>query len=130
MLNLANRLKKKRDFDLILKHGTWVNGRFLSVKALELDKIKDFYPKREDPKKFEKQLKIAIVVGLKVSKSAVKRNALKRKISEAVRLIMKDLGLKTGYYFMINAKPEALDKDYSEISQEINFLFKKFIILL
>ena len=125
MLNLANRLKKRRDFNLILKHGNWINGRFLSLKALKLDKIKDFYPKREDPEKFEKQLKIAIVVGLKVSKSAVKRNTLKRQISEAVRLLMKDPGLKTGYYFMINTKPEALDKDYNEISQEINFLFKK-----
>lgn len=96
-----------------------------SLKALKLNKIKDLFPKREDPEKFEKQLKLAITVGLKVSKKAVKRNAIKRQTSEVVRLLMQDPGLKNGYYLMIVAKPTVLTAEYADISQEINFLLKK-----
>jgi ribonuclease P protein component len=125
MLNLANRLKKDRDFNLIIKHGAWQNGQFFSLKAVKLDKIQDYYPKKEDVDKFKKQLKIAFSVGLKVSKSAVKRNRVKRQAREIVRLIMKETGIKEGYYLMIAAKPTAVDKTSTELSQDIRLLFQK-----
>jgi len=130
MLKKDFRLKKKRDFNLIIKNGQWQNGRLFSLKVLKLDEITDLFPKREDPEKFKNQLKIAVVVGVKVSKSAVKRNAIKRKMREVVRLLVKEPGVKTGYYIMINAKPAVLGVDYAEISQEINFLFKKADLLI
>ena len=125
MLPQENRLKKVRDFNLVMKHGQWVNGRFLDIKVLELARKQDFFPKREDAESFKKQLKLAIAAGLKVHKSAVKRNRVRRQISEALRLLLKDGAIKNGYYILVVAKKDILDKDYAEISQEIKVLLKR-----
>lgn len=120
-----HRLAKTRDFNLILKHGRWVNGPFLDLKVLELAKITNYFPPQEDPEKFKKQLRLAIAVGLKVSKKAVERNRLKRQLREVLRLLMKDDRLPTGYYLLVVAKKPALDKKYAELSQELLLLLNK-----
>jgi len=130
MIPLNNRLRKTRDFNLVIKHGRWVSNSFLTLKSLELAKNQDYFPKKEDPDKFVKQLKLAFSVGLKVSKSAVKRNRVRRQMSEVVRLLLKEDKLKIGYYLMFVAKKEVLDKNYAEISQEIKLLLSKTKVLL
>ena len=120
-----NRLRKLRDFNLVMKHGQWVNGRFLDIRVLELAKNQAYFPKKEDLNTFKKQLKLAIAVGLKVHKSAVKRNKLKRQISEVLRLLLKDGQIKNGYYILVVARKDVLDKDYAEISQEIKVLLSR-----
>ena len=125
MLQQDNRLRKLRDFNLVMKHGQWVNGRFLDIKVLELAKNQAYFPKKEDVDKFQKQLKLAIAAGLKVHKSAVKRNRVRRQIREAIRLLIKDGRIKNGYYILVVAKKDTLDKDYAEISQEIKVLLSR-----
>lgn len=125
MLQQDNRLRKLRDFNLVMKHGQWVNGRFLDIKVLELAKNQAYFPKKEDVDKFQKQLKLAIAAGLKVHKSAVKRNRVRRQIREAIRLLIKDGRIKNGYYILVVAKKDSLDKDYAEISQEIKVLLSR-----
>jgi ribonuclease P protein component len=125
MLPKENRLAKVRDFNLLMKQGRWVNGGFLDIKVLELGKAVEFLPKKENADNFVKQLKLAIVVGLKVSKSAVKRNRLKRQVGEALGLLLKGGRMKTGFYLLVVARKEALEKNYAEISQEIELLLKK-----
>ncbi|TSC84252.1 MAG: Ribonuclease P protein component [Parcubacteria group bacterium Gr01-1014_13] len=125
MLQQDNRLRKLRDFNLVMKHGQWVNGRFLDIKVLELAKNQNFFPKKEDPESFKKQLKLAIAAGLKVHKSAVKRNRVRRQIREAIRLLIKDNLLKIGFYVLIVAKKEVLDKNYAEISAELKLLLSR-----
>ncbi len=125
MLQSANRLTKVRDFNLLLKYGRWVNGIFLDLKYLELAKIQNYFPKKEDPENFKKQLKLAIIVGLKISKSAVRRNRVKRQMREVVRLILKDQLIRPGRYMMLIAKKGILEKNYAEISQEIKLLLKR-----
>ena len=125
MLQQDNRLRKLRDFNLVMKHGQWVNGRFLDIKVLELAKNQAYFPKKEDVDKFQKQLKLAIAAGLKVHKSAVKRNRVRRQIREAIRLLIKDGRIKNGYYILVVAKKDTLDKDYAEISQEIKVLLNR-----
>jgi ribonuclease P protein component len=125
MLSQDNRLRKMRDFSLIIKHGQWINGRFLDIKYLELAKNQKFFPKKEDLESFKKQLKLAISVGLKISKSAVKRNRIKRQARETIRLLIKDSVLQQGYYVLVVAKKGVLDQDYAKISEEINFLFNR-----
>ncbi len=125
MLQKDNRLTKVRDFNLLMKYGSWINGRLFNVKALELAKFENYFPKMEDKDNFKKQLRIAVNVGVKVSKSAVKRYRLKRQASEVVRLLLKERSLKNGYYILINAKSDVLEKDYPEISEEIKLLLKK-----
>ena len=125
MLQQDNRLRKLRDFNLVMKHGQWVNGRFLDIKVLELAKNQNFFPKKEDPESFKKQLKLAIAAGLKVHKSAVKRNRVRRQIREAIRLLIKENLLKSGFYVLIVAKKDVLEKDYAEISAELKLLLSR-----
>lgn len=125
MLQQDNRLRKLRDFNLVMKQGQWVNGRFLDIKVLELAKNQDYYPKKEDPESFKKQLKLAIAAGLKVHKSAVKRNRVRRQIREVLRLLLKDEKIKNGYYILVVAKKDVLDKDYAEISAELKLLLSR-----
>jgi|SRR3989344_7794057 len=124
MLQENNRLKKVRDFNLLMKYGRWANGRLLDLKYLELAKIRNYFPKKEDVEKFEKQLKIAFTVGLKINKKAVIRNRLRRQIREVVRLFVKDEKLKKGYYLLFVAKKDILGEEYVDIEREIMNLLK------
>lgn len=130
MLQQENRLRKLRDFNLVMKHGQWVNGRFLDIKVLELAKNQAYFPKKEDPDSFKTQLKLAIAAGLKVHKSAVKRNRVRRQIREVLRLLLKDGQIKNGYYILVVAKKDTLDKDYAEISAEVKVLLSRAKVLL
>ncbi|MDD4477092.1 MAG: ribonuclease P protein component [Patescibacteria group bacterium] len=125
MLPKENRLAKIRDFNLVIKHGRWANGAFLDIKYVELAKIQTYFPKKIDLESFKKQLKLAFSVGLKVSKSAVKRNRVRRQMREVVRLLIKEGKIKEGYYVLFTAKPDVLTKDFAEISQEMNLLLNK-----
>ncbi len=129
MLKPENRLKKIRDFNLLLKQGQWVKGGFIDLNYLFLAKKSDFFPKKVDPEEFERQLKVAFAVGLKISKSAVKRNRLRRQIREVVRLLVKNKRIPKGYYLLFVARAGSLSKNYAEISHEIEFLLKKARIL-
>lgn len=129
MLQKENRLKKVRDFNLLIKHGYWVSGQFLRIKALELAKIQDFFPKKDDPNNFKKQLRLAITVGLKVCKSAVKRNRIRRQIGEVVRLLIKEGLLKEGYYILIVATKDVLARNFTEIGQEMKLLLRRTKVL-
>ncbi len=125
MLKPEHRLSKTRDFNLLMKHSRWVNGRFIDVKVVNLAQIQPYFPKKEDLDKFKNQLRLAITVGLKVSKSAVKRNRSRRKVSEVLRLLVKDGRLKTGHYLLFVAKKDILIKNYAEISEEVTLLLNK-----
>ena len=48
MLQENNSLKKVRDFNLLMKYGRWANGRLLDLKYLELAKIRNYFPKKEE----------------------------------------------------------------------------------
>ena len=125
MLKPENRLTKVRDFNFVIKHGKWVASDLLSIKWLKLAEIPQLFPKKEDPSKFEKQLRLAIVVGLKVSKRAVVRNRLKRQMREVVRLLVKDNKMKNGYYLMFVAKPALVGVDYEIVERETVNLLKR-----
>ncbi len=128
MYNKNNHLTKVRDFNLVLKHGYWINNQFLSLKVLELDKNQAYFPPKEDVDKFKKQLKLAVNVGLKVSKKAVIRNRAKRQITEILREIMTGDGfgrIKEGYFLFFVAKPNIKEKSFAEISEEVKLLLKR-----
>lgn len=130
MLSINNRLTKERDFKLLLKRGFWVKGENISLKILPLSQNRKYFPKKEDVDNFEKQLKIAFSVGVKISKSAVVRNKVKRQLREAVRLLIKENGIKSGYYFLFVPQPSIVNKNFAEISEEIKLLFSNNNFLL
>lgn len=125
MLQKENRLKKVRDFNLLIKHGRWVGGAFFNLKFVNLAELGGYFSKREDPDSFKKQLKIAFSVGVKLDKRAVKRNRLRRQAREAVRLLIKQGRVKNGFYVLLVAKKEGLDQDYAKLSRDLELLFKK-----
>lgn len=125
MFPKENTLTKKRDFDLVMKYGRWISGPDLGLKVLELARVRQFFPQKEDPDNFEKQLRLAISVGLRISKKAVDRNRLKRQIREIVRPMLVSGALRGGFYIMIVPQPRVIEKNFAEISDEIKLLFSR-----
>lgn len=129
MYNKENHLTKVRDFNLVLKHGYWVNNHFLSLKVLDLAKSDAYIPSTGDVDNFKKQLKLAVNIGLKVSKKAVVRNRAKRQVVEILRDMMSRDAIRAGYYLFFVAKPEIKDKSFAEISEEVKVLLKRAKVL-
>ncbi len=120
MLPQNFRLKHKRDFDTLFTEGRFVAGRFMDLKFWRIEPNK--YPRRAYA---STDLKIGFVVGLKVSKSAVKRNRIKRQMREVIRIILKDNKLKAGYIMAFVAKPAALEAVYSEIEADMSQIISR-----
>ena len=114
MLPPKYRLRKMKDWGILFKEGRFVGGQFLTVKLWRIEPEK--YPKRDYS---TNSLKIGFAVGLKISKSAVKRNKIKRQLREVVRLLLKENKLKEGYFVGVLAKPAILGKDYQEIEEDL-----------
>lgn len=115
MLLAANRLKHKKDFERIFKTGRWVGGNLVTIKYA--------------PNSDGDAPKIGFMVGTKVSKSSVKRNLIKRRMREVVRVIIKKGGIFCLFDLVIVARPEIVDKAYHEIAEDINFALKKSKVL-
>lgn len=126
MIPKEYRLKSMKDFEILFKEGWFVSGELFTAKVWMIDR--EVYPKR----KYEvEDLKIGFVVGLKVSKSAVKRNRLKRQMREVVRLAIQNKKIKKGFMVAIIAKPNALGKEYEEIEKDIvNVLGKARLLIV
>lgn len=120
MLQKENRLTRMKDWEILFKEGRFVNGSFLGLKIWKIEPEK--YVKRRYTKE---DFKIGFAVGLKISKSAVKRNRVKRQMREIVRLLIKNDNVKRGFMVSVVAKAGILDKVYPEIENELLKLFKR-----
>lgn len=108
MLVEKNRLKKKKDFENVFKKGKSFKEDFLILKV---------FPNCLNLTRF------GFIVSQKISKKATLRNKIKRKFSELVRLKMKNL--KKGIDAVLMALPGIETKDFWEIEEIVNKLFKK-----
>ncbi len=72
--------------------------------------------------------RFTILINLKVSKKAVERNRIKRKISEIIRLKLDKI--KKGYDSVIICLPEIREREYSEIEKSILRNLKRLNLLL
>lgn len=108
MLAKNSRIKKNNDFDLVFKEGKSVYGLFLGLKIktnnLPLNRF-------------------GVLLGTKISKSAVIRNVYKRRIKRVVFLENKKI--KTGNDVVIITLPAIINKNYQEIEEEIKRIFIK-----
>jgi len=120
MLSKENRLVRMKDFEILHKEGVFVPGKMVNLNVWKIDPTK--YPRR---KYSVGDLKIGFAVGLKISKSAVKRNRIKRQLREVVRLLLKDGKIKSGFMMVFLPKPNILDKEYREIEEEIVMVLKR-----
>lgn len=96
------RLSNNSEIKEVFKRGKSFGSRFFQIR---------FIPTAPGLKKF------AFIVGLKVSKKAVIRNRIKRKISEIIRLNI--LKIKPGYLIVILAKPQAANEESENLEEDL-----------
>jgi len=112
MLPKTNRLQKKKDFDRVFKGGKGYKEDFLALKMA-----------RNNLKKS----RFGFVVGKNVSKKTTLRNKIKRRLRELVRLKLKKT--KKGIDVILIVRPGFRTKDFWEIEETINKIFKRTQIL-
>ncbi len=107
MLPREGRLKKKKDFGLVIKKGKGFKEDLLILKFIcnELGKNR-----------------FGISVSQRVSKKAVVRNKIKRRIASAIGLKPE---IKKGLDIVLIALPGIETKNFLEIRKTINKLFEK-----
>lgn len=108
MLLKNYRLKLKNDFNRVFKEGKFASREFLTIGCAE-NKLNNS--------------RFAVIVAKKVSKKAVVRNSVKRKIFEVVRINMDNI--ISGQDVIFICRPEIKDKKYSEIEAVVLGLLKK-----
>lgn len=109
MISRKNRFRGHKSLDFIYKRGKTVKAGPLSIKYI--------LSRRED-------YRLAVVVSKKVSKSAVKRNRIRRRIFEQLRLIRKEVGAPIKYDIIITAFSDNLADMPSE---NLSALCKKLV---
>lgn len=113
MLPKENRLKKKRDFDVVFRKGRGFKNGFLFLKIAE-NKLGIS--------------RFGFIIGKKLSKQATIRNRVRRRIAELVRLKLKKL--KPGIDVVFVAFPGLEKNSYREIEEIVNKLFVRAKVFL
>lgn len=108
MLGRKYKIHKKKEVEAVFKKGRSSFDNILGVKTLPTDNDRN---------------RFVIVVSGKVSKKAVVRNALKRRLSELCRINLATLA--PGNDFFILALPPAAKKTYQELGRSLLWHFKR-----
>ncbi len=109
MLPRANRLTKKKDFDVVFKGGKTTRADFLMAKVL----MSSLPASR-----------FGFVVSKKVSPKATVRNKVKRRLREAAAEL---LTAKQPFDTVIVALPGIEKKEFAQIHQALLAMFKKYV---
>ena len=110
MFGRRNRFHGRGSIQKVYAQGRQVRGQLISLKY------------RDGPP--HKPYRVAVVVSKKVSKSAVTRNRIRRRIYEQVRLA--DAAIKPGTDLVFTAYSEQLAKmDADSLKTTVNGLIKK-----
>jgi ribonuclease P protein component len=112
MFKKENRLTKKKDFDAVWKNGRSSFDKILGVKIL--------------PNKLALN-RFGIMVGLKVSKKAVERNKIKRRLREIIQA--EALNLKNGFDVAVTVLPVARSAEFEDLRVSLAGSFKKLGLL-
>jgi len=112
MLTRKKRLRKKKEFEEIFKKGKGFKQDFLVLKVLK-GKLKE--------------ARFGFVVSQKVSKKAVLRNKVKRRLRAIIKEKEKDF--KKGLEMVIIALPGTEKKDFWEIKKVLERLLKRAKVL-
>ena len=107
MLPKINRLKKKKDFDIIFKKGEGFRNKLLYLKVLD------------NPFEYSR---FGFIVSKKVFNKAFLRNKIKRRLRETVRVKIKEI--KKGKDVIIGARPGFLKGEIKELDTALKKLFK------
>lgn len=112
MLPKENRLTKKKDFERVFRRGKGLKEKFLIIKVLGNNlKVSRF----------------GFIVSKKISKKAVLRNKIKRRLRESVRPKLNQI--RQGIDVAVIACPEIGEKNFREIEEITSKLLEKIGIL-
>ncbi len=103
MLPKINRIKKKKDFEIIFKKGASLKNNLFILRFV---------------KNNLNQNRFGFVVSQKISKKATIRNKIRRKLTEAIKIQAKNI--KTGTDSVLIALPGIEKKEFSEIKEVLN----------
>ncbi len=101
-------ITKKKDFDAIFKKGRSAFDKRLGIRAA-LNQ--------------EGKVRLGVIISLKVSKKAVLRNRLKRRLKEIVRARLAEI--RPDLDLLIIALPGAADLTFDELRQSVENNFKR-----
>ena len=108
MLPKANRLTKKKDFDLVFKNGQSLKKDFLICKVL---------------KNQLQESRFGFVVSKKISNKATIRNAVKRRLRKAV---LDELAhIKKAADVVIITLPGAQNREFAQVKKTAGEILKK-----
>lgn len=114
MFSFKHRLTKKRDIEITLKKGKRRRGKFCHLVIWRIDTglfpLRGYQPY---------DLKLAVVVGKKVSKKATIRNKLKRQTREVLKAALKEQQIRPGYFIVCLVQPTATNASFAELKQDI-----------
>lgn len=108
VLAKENRLKRKKDFEKVFQEGRGIKEGFLILKMISNNL---------------NQSRFGVVVSLKISKKAIWRNKIKRRIRELIKERLAKI--KKGKDVVLITTPEILKKDFEETGRTMDNLFKK-----
>lgn len=116
----AHRLRHRRDFAAVYQQGTRHNGPHLVLRALPLHAADSIAldATRSGSQGFETL--IGISVSQKVSKRAVVRNQIKRRIRAALRHLLPRIA--PGWRLVIGVRANAVQCEYGQFLQELEQL--------
>ncbi|MGK7896843.1 MAG: ribonuclease P protein component [Xenococcus sp. (in: cyanobacteria)] len=109
------RLKDWRDFRLVYKQGIHRHSEHLVLRALS--------PKKNGEQSQINPSRIGVSIGKKVSKKAVVRNRIKRRIHSA--FLQLSPHILDGWQIVIVVKPTAVECKYDHFLRELEELLKK-----
>lgn len=110
-----NTLKKRPDF-LRVRGGTKWSGRAFLI---------DGKPRPGDPAATEQRpARFGFTVTKKLQPSAVRRNRMRRRLKEAVRLTQSE-GAQAGFDYVVVARPAAADMDFADLCRDFRTAFRR-----
>jgi ribonuclease P protein component len=102
MLAAARRLRHRRDIERVYKTGQYGTSQYLSVKAL----------RRHSP-----ETRAVVVVAKKVSKKAVVRNTLRRRLTEILSKLWGQI--EAGCDIVVTVKQDASQLSPADLESEL-----------
>jgi len=109
MLAKSNRLTRSQDFKNVFDHGQSGYNQILGLKAVKNNLTTS---------------RFGIIISTKISKAAVIRNQIKRRIREIVKVELKKFN--NSYDIVIIARPGIKECNFEAIKKNLLVYFKKF----
>lgn len=108
MLSREYKLKKDNDFKKVFEKGKFYHSDFIKIRFLKNDL---------------KVTRFGIVVSSKISKKAVSRNRIRRRLEEIIRIRLDQI--RSGFDIVVLFEPEVIGKNHKQIEQVFVNLIKE-----